>query len=139
MPFCLGGRNWSGNSSVTAPVKVPPTSHPLVILPWPLCCGVQVFDCCFLADILVSFRTGYHAGGGHIETDGYRVARKYLLGGFAIDLLGSFPLNFFLTTSADGTGGDTLRLNRNLRLLRIFKLNRLLRLSKLSKVPGLMD
>ena len=93
-----------------------------------------VIDCSFLVDIAISFRTGYIVEGKMVK-DGTQIATNYLRGGFVIDLLGSFPINFFLAlTSDDGTdGGGTARLNRNLRLLRIVKLNRLLRLSKLSR------
>ena len=96
-----------------------------------------VWDCCFVVDIFFSFRTSFVDREGYTVSDGYLIAWHYLRSGFAIDLVGSFPLNFFLRSSSDDgaevSGGAATRLNRNLRLLRIIKLNRLLRLSKLSK------
>ena len=97
-------------------------------------CNLAV-DCVFIADILLSFRTGFIVDG-QLMRDGWLVARHYLLRGFVIDVLGAFPVNFLQDAlrgeSDEETSGGT-RLNRNLRLLRMVKLNRLLRLSKLSR------
>jgi len=91
-------------------------------------------DFTFIADIVLSFRTGFEAQGLYID-DPMKVAAHYLRGTFVIDLAGSFPLNLIMMANDNGEGGGqaAARLNRQLRLLRIIKLNRLLRILKLSK------
>ena len=103
---------------------------------WQVWSAWNVFvDFLFIVDIVLNFRTGYEAHGTYVDDD-RKVALHYLHGSFAIDFVGSFPLNLIMMwTSSDDEGGSsaTGRLNRQLRLLRIAKLNRLLRLFKLSR------
>ena len=94
-------------------------------------------DIIFIFDIILNFRTGFVIDG-HLITGTRRIASHYIRHSFAIDVVGSFPINFIIEIASSGstdegqpTGVD--RLNKQLRLLRIVKLNRLLRLSKLSK------
>ena len=71
-------------------------------------------DCMFIADMLLSFRTGFLVDG-RLVIDNWLVARNYLRHGFVVDLLGAFPINFFFTD--DGKDDSATRLNRNLRQL----------------------
>ena len=103
-------------------------------------------DVFFMGDILVNFRTGF-VREGHFVSDGWIVAKNYLRGPFALDALGTFPVNLMTMVLdptnrygdpalvKDGTGGDgdVGRVNRLLRLVRIAKLIKLTRMRKLAK------
>ena len=103
-------------------------------------------DMWFIIDIIVNFRTGY-MHEGHFVSDDWLTIKNYLKGSFAIDFLGSFPLNLFLMLldpenpygdpammkGTSGGGDDLGRINRLLRLLRLTKLAKLARMFKLAK------
>tara|TARA_B110000285_G_C14575036_1_gene359613 strand:+ start:195 stop:542 length:348 start_codon:yes stop_codon:yes gene_type:complete len=54
-------------------------------------------DICFAIDILIVFRTSYIdlATGGEI-TNGWSIAKNYLLGNFVIDFLSAMPFDLIL-------------------------------------------
>jgi CRP-like cAMP-binding protein len=95
-------------------------------------CGFFVsdtlIDAFFFVDIGFSFCTAVQAASGELILEPRRIARHYLGGFFAIDLLSCLPYG-----AADfvDTGGDesvkALKLLRTLRLMRLLKLARLLK------------
>ena len=90
-------------------------------------------DFAFITDLILNFRTSYFVDG-HLERNGWLIAKHYFKGAFFIDLVGSFPLQIVLQyMSNDGESDSAARLNRQLRLLRLFKLNRMLRFVRLAK------
>jgi hypothetical protein len=102
----------------------------------------------FFVQIVVSLRTGYMQEGHFVNDDGL-AASKYLRSSFALDFLGSFPLNLLWVAlqpdnpygdeiitmqQGDATGtGDVGRVNRVLRMLRLAKMAKLARMAKLYK------
>lgn len=105
-----------------------------------------VIDVVFILDIIVNFRTGFIVGG-HYVNDPWASAIHYLRGGFAVDFVGSFPLNVILDATSAGSEdyNAASRVNRLLRLFRMFKLARMLKLAKytqnielLQHNPGVM-
>lgn len=51
-----------------------------------------VVDTLFILDIFINFRTGYIVGGHYVD-DPWLAAVHYFFDSFAIDFIGSFPLN----------------------------------------------
>jgi len=82
-----------------------------------------ISDVIFIVDLIVSFRTAFKQDGIVIY-DSKRMAVRYLKSWFAIDLLASFPIGWFVS------GAET-KVNKLFRMLRLFKLFRILRLLKL--------
>jgi len=112
-----------------------------------------VIDILFLIDIFVNFRTGF-VHEGHFVDDEWLAATKYFKREFAVDFVGSFPLNLVwmvidpsniygdeLLVAEDAQGqGDVGRLNRVLRMVRMAKLFKLFRMAKLAKyLSGIED
>jgi len=83
-----------------------------------------VVDLIFLADIFVSFRTGFYHDGV-LVMDPERVARKYLRGRFALDVIVCTPYVWFV--SGDTFDGDFDYHSGSATLVRIVRLVRLLR------------
>jgi hypothetical protein len=84
---------------------------------------VYVIDLFFLLDIYLNFRTTYRYQGIDVDDRG-RIARRYLRGLFAFDLLAALPLDALLLVTDAEIGGVSvvlfLRLLRVLRVLRLF-------------------
>ena len=61
----------------------------------------SLIDFIFVADLIVAFRVTYqHPRTGDEVFDGKLIARRYLKGRFAIDLLASLPLDFVSLVSS---------------------------------------
>ena len=88
-----------------------------------------VFDALFIADLCISFNTGYLIDG-YLVTDHRLIAIHYIRGFFLLDLISSFPLGLVLGSG----GGSAARLNRLLRLIRLMKLLRLFKFMSFFKV-----
>ena len=93
-------------------------------------------DACFLAHIIIHFRTA-KLRGRRLIVDSKTVALSYLRCWFWIDLLASFPYSWVIPStgsSADhASGADAAGALRTLRLLR---LSRLLRVTQMARVKG---
>jgi len=78
-------------------------------------------DCVFLLDLCLHFNTAYEERG-QMVCDRVLIAKRYLKGLFAVDLLGSFP--FFLLAEAFGSSSNLtiLKLSRLLRVMRMLRL-----------------
>lgn len=93
-----------------------------------------VVDLFFIADIFRNFRTAYY-DGGDLVTSPRQIALHYVGFWFWIDLVASFPLDWFMGAIADeGEGGDGGSETQLLLLLRLSKLWKLLRLLRLWRV-----
>lgn len=77
-----------------------------------------LIDFNFFIDIILTFRTTYYDSDGEEVFDWKKIAKKYLLGRFFIDLISTIPL--------DSMG--------NLPVLQTFQLLKLFRLSRISKI-----
>jgi hypothetical protein len=83
---------------------------------------IYAIDLFFLFDIYLNFRTTYRYQG--IDVDDRRlIARRYLRGMFAFDLLAAVPLDLLLLATGAEIGGVSAVLF--LRLLRLFRVLRL--------------
>lgn len=88
-------------------------------------------DTCFWIDIVLMFRTTYIKGStGDEIVNPKAIAKHYLKGRFAIDLLATFPFRFFM-----GHHSNLQFLN----LFGILKVTRVLRLGRLIKVLNARD
>lgn len=88
-----------------------------------------VINCYFIADILLSFQTGYYSKGGVIM-DRKLIARKYLKRWFLIDLISTFPYEWVLPDS-ESADYDENRFVNVLRVLRVLKVLRVVRVSSI--------
>ena len=113
---------------------VPPTLPQLLV-------GYAI-DLAFWVEILLTFRTCIETSleeGSEIVSDTALIARRYLRGTFALDLLGVLPIEIFALAAPGGItsmGAQALRLNRLLRLSRFVTahgdaFNRLTKLKRL--------
>eukprot|EP00281_Chroomonas_sp_CCMP1168_P023902 CAMPEP_0206224718 /NCGR_PEP_ID=MMETSP0047_2-20121206/7173_1 /ASSEMBLY_ACC=CAM_ASM_000192 /TAXON_ID=195065 /ORGANISM="Chroomonas mesostigmatica_cf, Strain CCMP1168" /LENGTH=885 /DNA_ID=CAMNT_0053647689 /DNA_START=105 /DNA_END=2759 /DNA_ORIENTATION=+ len=84
------------------------------------------FDCMFMMDVLVSFRTAFYAGrlGAELITDWKAIALRYAKGFLIIDLASSLPYDLILLSSCDFVS----RINGANRILRSPKLLKIIRL-----------
>ena len=112
-----------------------------------------VVDVFFLCDICLSFFTGRLIGGEY-DDEWKSIVKAYIYGGgFAFDVLTSFPVSFFELSVAQACGkadkslddGTTsvdsgqLRLIRVLKPLRFMKIIRILKLSKLGFIVDILS
>ena len=68
-----------------------------------------VVDLFFLADIVRNFRTAFY-DRGNLVTDAWRIARQYARTWLLVDVVASFPLDWFAAawaTDGDDEGGDS--------------------------------
>ena len=84
-------------------------------------------DVFFLLDILRNMTTAYYDFYGDLVVEPRAVLMHYLMTWFALDLVASFPIDWFLV-------GRVETQSQGLVLLRLFKLGKLLRLLRLSRV-----
>jgi hypothetical protein len=80
------------------------------VIPYRLCFnddpsgGMQVFetfiDCIFLVDIVISFNTGFYQKG-YLVMKRKDIVINYIKTWFLIDLVASFPYNWFPITDSD--------------------------------------
>lgn len=87
----------------------------------------------FICDLLLSFRTAY-VEDGIWQTDGCRIASRYLSGWFWIDAPSSVPVELIeVALESSGSANASPRSLSLLRILRMFRLVRLLRLLKVGE------
>ena len=86
-------------------------------------------DILFIVDVVRNFRTAYD-DRGHMVSDPWKIARNYARTWLVIDVVASFPLDWFVGLAWDGTGDQ----GGLLLLLRLCKLWKLLRLQRLWRV-----
>jgi len=92
-----------------------------------------VVDCCFLLDIIFTFRTIDEAAPGLYFADPWVIALRYFATWFIIDLVSAVPLDslLFLTSQfTESLATKSLRLVRISRFFRFFKLMRLFKVAK---------
>lgn len=77
-----------------------------------------LIDFNFAIDILLTFRTTYYDKDGQEIYNWKMIAKKYLLGRFAIDFISTVPLDIV----------------SDLEVLQLFQMLKLLRLSRISKI-----
>ena len=93
-----------------------------------------IVDTMFIADIFITFVTPYKKDySEHYEYRLKKISENYLLGGFVIDLIASFPFNLFKTKGSDEATTNLNELLRLARLQRIYRLLRLFRIMRLLK------
>ena len=81
-------------------------------------------DFCFLLDIIITFRTTFiEFEQGKEITDEMEIAREYLTGRFAIDLVSTLPFSSMASDSV--IGGQGKKLLDGLGFLKILRLSRL--------------
>ena len=108
--------------------------------------GLFIFDfltdLCFIADIVLSFLTGYVADGIVVLEPGM-VAQNYLTGWFAIDLVSAFPFDLAVlgpkvfdpnSNSLHGGSGGDEKLVQMVKLVKILRLLRLFRVARMSRI-----
>ena len=86
-----------------------------------------VIDSVMVVDVFSTFFVGYVDEDDQVTFDRRAIARHYLLGWFAVDLIASLPINAIIQAATD-TENSVARV---VRMLRTVKLLRLLRLLKL--------
>ena len=71
--------------------------------------GLRVWDymvdVAFLLDIFANFRTAYHQEDGGVELDANKIRTHYMHGAFALDLIASVPVDWFLPGGAGSAIG----------------------------------
>jgi len=96
--------------------------------------GLNVLiDTLFIVDMIASFRTGYYNDATAVlVSDTWKIARRYLLTWFLVDLISAVPWDAIISafTAGSSTTLRSLKLVRVLRLARLAKLFRLFRLTK---------
>ena len=93
-------------------------------------------DLFFFADMARSARTAYHEEvSGDLVTSSKAVARRYLRGWFALDLIATFPYDWLLLALQPPRPNAPQLINA-LLLLRVIKLTRLLRLVRLLRMTS---
>jgi len=91
-------------------------------------------DCWFFADILMNFHTGIIEDSGDEEVilDLPTIRRRYLRSWFAVDIISSLPIDYFLQmTSVERPSASASRAVKLFRFAKILSLLRLLRISRL--------
>ena len=89
-----------------------------------------VVDGFFLADVILSFFTGYvRKVDGHTEWKRELVVQHYLRGWFLIDLVSILPVNY-IQLAVNDSGSDL----NSIRMLRFLKLLKLLRLVRVGRI-----
>lgn len=92
-----------------------------------------VVDMAYYVDIVLSFFTPYYDKRGNLVRETSRIARRYVRGSFAIDLLSSLPLDRIFDI-LEYNNAKLLSSTKLLRLLRLTRVLRLLRLIKFEKI-----
>lgn len=86
----------------------------------------HIFTACFVADMLVNFRTAFLNENGVYDTIPQHIACHYTKGWFFVDFFSTFPFEILFQ------GTPAARLTKMIRLFRVLKLFRLLKLKRLS-------
>eukprot|EP01052_Picozoa_sp_SAG31_P017884 SAG31_NODE_1243_length_9148_cov_8.476738_4_plen_668_part_00 len=94
--------------------------------------GFELFvDIYFIVDILLNFRTQYELANGVVVTDSRSIAINYVKGWFFLDILSCVSvMGYFMSSEGGGSGAESARLGKTLRIVRITKLLRLARLER---------
>jgi hypothetical protein len=90
----------------------------------------------FLMDILIIFNTAYYNEDFKLIEDRKNIAKDYLTGWFAIDLVAIVPFDLFFQT---GLNTSMVRIARVGRLYKLVKLTRLIRVFKVMKFTKKMQ
>lgn len=90
-------------------------------------------DVYFCVDVLLNFRTGYHAEDGKEVMAWRQVARNYTRSWFCIDVVSSIPWDLIFEKAAAGAT-QSARLSKSLKLGKGFRVLKLARLARLA--PG---
>lgn len=92
----------------------------------------NIIDILFLLDIIVIFHTAYFTEYMVLVHDRKLIAKRYLTGWFAIDVISILPFELIME-SFDNSYNNILRLARMGKLYRLLKLTKLVRIFKLVK------
>jgi len=84
-------------------------------------------DLCYIADVFVSWRTTYYDREGVLVLDKKLARQRYVKTWFPLDIIASFPYEYFLELCTIGTN---MTIPPSLRLPSILKLMRIVRLGK---------
>lgn len=94
----------------------------------------RVVDCCFILDMFVTLNTVFEGADGKLVYDRKAIAKRYMRGWMAIDIVSVLPVPFDIVAAAaanDGVSVDPdavkVKMLRFSRLLRIVKLARVVR------------
>lgn len=85
-----------------------------------------MIDLCFLADIIIIFRTTITGDNGEEVTDTKTIAKEYLKGSFTIDLLSTVPLDTIAAAFLPASTAEKFKLFGLLKLIRVIRLNRII-------------
>ena len=100
-----------------------------------------VIDLIFWADVLISFRTSFVDYSGEEVLDGGAIAKHYLVGYFALDLIScltGFPVNYEeVAAHLSGVDDDGAAWDAAFELAKIGKTSKLLRTARLIKVRAI--
>lgn len=92
-----------------------------------------IVDILFIADIFVMFFTPYERADSSLECRHKKIAKNYFLGAFVIDIVASFPTQYFEFGGGEN-GGSGNKLARLARLQRLYRLMRIFRVIKIVKI-----
>ena len=85
-------------------------------------------DLIFVVDLILNFRTAYMTPSGVLEERPRKIAQHYVKGWFLVDLLSCIPFRYLT-----GSGDQTSKAPKALRLVRLAKM---LRLARLKRIVG---
>ncbi|KAH8075650.1 cyclic nucleotide-gated ion channel [Aureococcus anophagefferens] len=87
-----------------------------------------VYDCIFIADVLLTFRTSVRLENGTLVTDPSQIAAIYLRSWFILDVTSSFPIDIIFLIIGKDNNNKNLKFIRVIRLLRYTKALRVMKL-----------
>jgi len=92
--------------------------------------AVKVVDYCvnvlFILDIVVNFRSSYLNELNDEVKDTWRIAKRYLKGAFAFDLLACLPLDIILSLTTPDINPSTIRVLAMVKLIRLIRLRHII-------------
>lgn len=94
-----------------------------------------VLDFCFLLDVLVTLNTAVEISDRWV-TDRPRIARRYMQGWLAVDVVAAIPVDFILYMSID-QNGSLAALMASVTALRLLRLVRLIKITRMVKAHSI--
>jgi hypothetical protein len=102
-----------------------------------------IVDIMFCIDIMIAFHTGYYIklqGENILEDNHWLIAKRYIQGWFAVDLVSSIPVERFVCLAlADASSNSDEDSNNSMTLLRAFKVARFLKLARLVRFNRMLN
>jgi hypothetical protein len=92
-----------------------------------------VTDVIFVLDIVFNFRTGIISSTGALVSDASTIARVYMRGWLAVDVLSCLPITYITLLAGEESGGAASS-TKTIKILRLMRLGKLLRLARLKRI-----